>query len=48
MQRGYVIFPVGNLQPGHWRKQAVETRHFRGFFAFSVKLFEFAGLSTIG
>jgi len=28
---------------GHWRKQTVETRHFRGFFAFSVKLFEFAG-----
>jgi len=34
--------------PGHWRKRAVETGHFRGIFAFSVKLFESAGLSTIG
>jgi len=25
---------------GHWRKQAAETRHFRGLFHFSVKLSE--------
>jgi hypothetical protein len=36
--------PFGNLRQvtGHWRKQAVETSHFRGLFRFSVKLFEFA------
>jgi hypothetical protein len=39
---------LARLFTGHWRKQTVETRHFRGFFAFSVKLFESAVLSKLG